>query len=170
MIESKRLQDVLLLWLEYEKSRPDFEIVALEKKMDIKLGELAITLKMDRVDAVGPEQYLIIDYKTGEGQIQAWEPPRMDEPQLPLYAVFMSPAPMGIAFARLKKNKMGLERVGGDAQWQALLQAFREDLYTLSEEVLAGYGATQPKYAHKTCANCDLEPGCRFHTGGVYER
>lgn len=169
LIESKRLLDVLLHWLAYEKSRSDFTVIALENKINVTLGSLTLTLKMDRVDAIGTDQTLIIDYKTGNTRIDAWNPPRMDEPQLPLYAVSMNPPPTAIAYAQMKKNKMGLETLGNDGEWPAMLDAFRKDLNYLAAEIIAGNAETQPKYGDKTCDKCDLAPGCRLHTGGIHE-
>ncbi|MFI4956132.1 MAG: PD-(D/E)XK nuclease family protein [Gammaproteobacteria bacterium] len=169
LIESKRILDIVTAWLTFEKSRPDFAIESLEKKVEVTLGELTLTLSMDRVDCIGENQFFLMDYKTGEASVADWDMPRMNEPQLPLYAAFMTPTPVGMAFARLKKNSIGLEGLSSIENWDELLANFCQDLLMLSEEVQAGYGATEPKYAQRTCDKCDLVSGCRFHTGGVYE-
>jgi probable DNA repair protein len=169
-IELKRILESVNAWLMFEKLRDDFTVQSLEKKVDITLGELKLTLSMDRVDQVDGNHLYLMDYKTGEASVKDWEPPRMNEPQLPLYAAMMDPPPVGMAFARLKKNSIGLEGVGGDESWDNLLVRCRDDLMMLSNEVLAGYGATTPKYDRQTCKQCELAPGCRFHTGGIYER
>lgn len=168
-VESKRINDIVMAWLAYEKTRPDFIVSDVEKKVEITLGELSLTLKMDRIDAVGENQYLLLDYKTGDAHASDWQLPRMNEPQLPLYAAFMDPKPIGMAFALLKKNKIGLEGVIDDAQWDDMLRRFRDDLLMLAEEVQAGYGANEPKYGAQTCSVCELASGCRKYTGGFYE-
>jgi probable DNA repair protein len=168
LIESKRLHAMMLNWLTFEKTREDFEVAYIEEKMEIMIGELSLSLKMDRVDRVGDGQYFLIDYKTGDVSKRAWDLPRMDEPQLPLYATSMNPPPIAMAFGCLKKNKMGFEQMGGDEFWFESLNLFREDLEKLATEINDGYGAIQPKHGDKTCERCDLKSGCRLYTGGAH--
>lgn len=168
-IEAKRMRGLLLTWLDKEKERESFTVSAVEKEIEATLGSLTLRLKMDRVDEIGPNQWLLIDYKTGSVSNKAWQTPRMDEPQLPLYAVLMSPAPAGIAFAGLKKNEQSFIYPDKAITWEACLDEFRNDLNGLADNLTRGDAVHDPKYGKRTCLDCDLNQSCRIFLGGLHE-
>lgn len=104
-LEQQRLCKLTLQWLELEKSRPAFEIVAVEQKTSIHFGDLAISLTIDRVDAID-NKTLLIDYKTGSVSAKHWEGDRPKDPQLPLYVLAYKDRVNGCAFAQIKSNNL----------------------------------------------------------------
>jgi len=178
-IEAKRLTRLLRAWLEEEKARAPFKVVAAEQKTTIKLGGLVVEGRMDRVDELEDGTRVILDYKSGKTSTKSWEGERPDEPQLPLYAVDMRQRqPVAAAlFAQLRAGELGFnglaQRAGiapkvkpagdTDAAWQAQLDAWQTTLTTLAEAYRAGDARVDPKEFPRTCEYCGLQALCRVH-------
>jgi len=71
-IEAKRLTRLLRAWLEEEKARAPFKVVAAEQKTTIKLGGLVVEGRMDRVDELKDGTRVILDYKSGKTSTKSW--------------------------------------------------------------------------------------------------
>jgi ATP-dependent helicase/nuclease subunit B len=89
-LETERLSTRLLFWLEQEAERAPFRVVALEQTLEAAhIGELRLRLRLDRADAVAGNRLLLIDYKTAQDvSVKQWQGDRLDEPQLPIYALY----------------------------------------------------------------------------------
>jgi probable DNA repair protein len=61
--------------------------VATETTRLLSLGALGLKLRMDRVDSFAGGLQLVIDYKTGSFSAKSWRGERLQDCQLPLYAV-----------------------------------------------------------------------------------
>jgi ATP-dependent helicase/nuclease subunit B len=178
-IEVRRLTRLLRLWLEEEKARAPFQVVAAEQKTTIKLGGLVVEGRMDRVDELEDGTRVILDYKSGKTSIKSWEGERPDEPQLPLYAIDMRQRqPVAAAlFAQLRAGELGFNglatRAGiapkvkpageNEGAWQAQLDAWQTTLTTLAEAFRAGDARVDPKKFPQTCEYCGLQALCRVH-------
>ena len=178
-IETQRLTRLLRRWLEEEKLRAPFRVLAAEQKTTIRLGGLVVEGRMDRVDVLEDGTRVILDYKSGKTHIKSWEGERPDEPQLPLYAVDMRQRkPVAAAmFAQLRTGDIGFNglasRTGiapkvkpvGDteAEWQTHLDAWQKTLTTLAEAYRAGDARVDPKEFPRTCEYCGLQALCRVH-------
>ncbi len=87
-IERERLRSVLSEWLEYEKTRAlPFAVVRNESETKTELYGLPLTLRLDRVDRISGDKTIVIDYKTGSATKAKLSPDKLQEPQLPLYAI-----------------------------------------------------------------------------------
>lgn len=114
-VEALRIEERISLWLQQEKLRPAFTVVATEGELkDQMLGGIRFNCRIDRVDQVD-RGLALIDYKTGPVSSRECEGERPDQPQLPAYAVLQSgiasPQMAGIAFASLHPRKVGFEIV-----------------------------------------------------------
>src|SRR5690606_29695479 len=100
-VETARLARLLAAWLDFELTREPFTVVAVEEPMAAELDGLPLRTRIDRIDRLADGTVMIIDYKTGRCRDADWRPPRMNEPQLPAYAVLRdAPDTAAIAFAR----------------------------------------------------------------------
>ena len=104
-LETKRQSQLILSWLEFEKNRSPFTVVAIEEARTITLHGRKILIRIDRVDQLQDGRYLIIDYKTGDSSTNAWKGERPKEPQLPLYALTYGKPVTGISFAQININE-----------------------------------------------------------------
>jgi ATP-dependent helicase/nuclease subunit B len=177
-LERARLARLADEWLDLEKSRKAFEVVAVEEKRPIRIAGLELDGRIDRMDRLleGEGGHVLIDYKTGyRVTAKDWDPPRPDDPQLPLYAVA---APEELSAVALAKLRIGDVRFSGFAKarnlvpnvkpaknWPALLAEWKKEAESLGAAFAAGYAAVDPKRDLKTCLRCDLQTLCR-----VYEK
>ncbi len=167
IIEKKRLAKIILNWLETEKLRPDFKVVALEEERAITLNKISIKLRVDRIDSLESQQKLIIDYKTGASvNINDWFGDRPNEPQLPLYCL-TEPNKVGIAFAQLHANNIGLKSL--DIASDAQLNQWKITLSKLENDFCEGIATVDPKHPNQTCAQCKLHSLCRIYTVSAHE-
>jgi ATP-dependent helicase/nuclease subunit B len=118
-IECERQCHLIAQWLAYEKTRSPFTVVAIETAQTIHFKGVNIHVRIDRVDQLADGSFLIIDYKTGEANIKAWQGERPKEPQLPLYALTYTGTHnegianiKGISFAQININAQCFKGLG----------------------------------------------------------
>lgn len=92
-LERSRLLALLSQWLELELKRPEsFEVLDCERRKTFVLERLELQLQVDRIDRLSSGKLVIMDYKTGRSpHYSQWARERLQEPQLPLYAISASP-------------------------------------------------------------------------------
>ncbi len=179
-LERQRLAGLARDWLEVERRRPPFEVAFLEEKRAIAFAGLQFEGRIDRmdrlVDGKNAGGHALIDYKTSRAPSpKHWEPPRPDDPQLPLYAVSASEDIAAVAFAKVRPGDMklmGFSRLEGAIPgvkkakaWAPLLGDWKEEAERLGASFASGEARVDPKRGLQTCRNCDLQTICR-----VYEK
>ncbi len=180
-LEAARLEKLLSAWLEQEKMRPHFTVVATEKRLEADFAGLQFKVQIDRIDKLNDGSEIIIDYKTGHVHINDWFSERPNEPQMPLYCSVYDSDIKAMAFAKVNLQKLGIEGIGavnddwpaikrltfttieGDDPWQQQKALWRQQLTLLAEEFKQGYAAVTPKEGEKTCEYCHLPSLCRIH-------
>ncbi|MCD6045672.1 MAG: nuclease family protein, partial [Gammaproteobacteria bacterium] len=178
-LELARLEKLLSLWLEQEKMRPHFTVIATEKRLEAHFAGLQFRVTIDRIDKLDDGSEIIIDYKTGQVNIQDWFSERPNEPQLPLYCSIYDSDISAMAFAKVTLQKIGMEGIGaindewpaikrltfttveGADSWQQQKALWREQLALLADEFKEGYAAVTPKEG--ACNYCHLPSLCRIH-------
>jgi probable DNA repair protein len=181
-LEHERLARAARDWLDVERRRGDFEVVATEEKRPVTFGGVTVNAKLDRMDRLGQGGHAVLDYKTGAASVGSWLGPRPDEPQLPIYAL-VSEDVRAIAFARVKPGEMDfcglameeglLPKVGtiarnksgkaaAYADWSALSAGWRRELEAIGGAYLAGDARVFPKRVDKACGQCEQHAFCRI--------
>jgi ATP-dependent helicase/nuclease subunit B len=174
-LEKTRLCRLLTRWLNIEKQRPSFTVVAIEQSQTIDLAGLSLRIRCDRIDELADGSQLMIDYKTGLPNPCDWFGERPLEPQLPLYSLYY-PAITSISFAQLNPTKLcfkGISQFGtdiqgiklseqslGGAQWPTLQQQWQQEFTKLSQAFQQGIATVDPK--PNACKTCDLQSLCRI--------
>jgi len=174
-LERKRLAKLAHEWLEVERWRPPFEVVAMEEKRKLAVAGLELNGRIDRMDKLEAGGHALIDYKGGATTRKDWLGERPEEPQLPVYAVNAKEDIAAVAFAKLKtgdlrfsgyaREKGLLPKVEFYRDWEGLIAGWRKELEALGSGFASGDARVDPKKLLKTCRYCDLQPLCR-----VYER
>jgi ATP-dependent helicase/nuclease subunit B len=173
-IERDRLVRLARAWLDHERGRSGFTVLATEGQRAAALGTLKLSLRLDRVDQLASGERVVVDYKTGRATVPSMLGERPDEPQLPLYLTVAEPDAAAVAFAQVRAGDMkfvGLARESGllpgakapAVSWDAQRGVWRAELERLAGEFAAGNAAVDPKRPGQTCRLCDLQPLCRIH-------
>jgi hypothetical protein len=148
-LEAQRLQTSILRFIELDKKRDEFEIVARELKLDLNLNGFEFEVRLDRVDKLANGEHVVIDYKTGYTQKTGWLADRLYEPQLPLYAINFDNVGT-IAFAEVKPTGADFKFIGTanlkssnaksqtEDEWQQQLADWQDKLKTLTDEIHQG--------------------------------
>jgi hypothetical protein len=95
-LEKQRLRDLLLQWLEQERQRGSFSVLAGEHDSTWEHGGLKLSLRIDRVDREPDGSLVLVDYKTGRSTAVDWEDERPANPQLMLYCLSARQQTQGI--------------------------------------------------------------------------
>jgi probable DNA repair protein len=177
--EEERTIDLVMDWLAIEATRQPFQVAQVEERNSIFVGELALTVRADRIDDVAGGK-LLIDYKTGEVSTASWDGPRPEQPQLPLYAAFgHAERLVGAVFAQVRRPKLAFKGRVDDARTNLsdklaakdaqlvdvynaeLVEQWRGTLVNLSESFVRGEAQVDPHVYPKSCQYCPLDGVCR---------
>jgi ATP-dependent helicase/nuclease subunit B len=174
-LERQRLAKLAGEWLEVERERAPFTVVAMEDKRRLAVAGLELSGRIDRLDRLDAGGHAVIDYKTGNPSPNQWLDERPEDPQLPLYALNAPEPVSAVAFARLKTGAMRylgfsdrkdlIPEVKPARDWAALVAGWQRALDALGAGFASGDARVDPKKLLATCRYCDLQPLCR-----VYER
>ncbi len=183
-LEEQRLAALVTEWLDYEAARWPFKVAGTELDRTVSIAGLTLKLRLDRVDLLNDGSLLVIDYKTGVVSPKAWDLPRPEDVQLPLYAGFaLDPGAElgGLTFARVRPGDQAFAgRIGNakatllpnlgngtslvkDALTAEQLIDWRQSIEQLARDFLAGKAQVDPRDAPKTCERCGLQTLCRIH-------
>lgn len=190
-IEQQRLISLLQQWIEFERQRSRFRVVASEQNHQVRIGKLSIRTRIDRIDELDDSTYAIIDYKTGRTEPLQWLDDRITEPQLPTYCLGLSREQIGAVMFAVVRGKVkesgfrGLARK--DEAWpgaksRTLAARLDEKGWGSLEEVLAHWDSTLPALGDAfargdasvdpvdvklACQYCDLTGFCRILERGT---
>ena len=109
LLELGRLRSILSALLEVDLARTTFRLVAVEQPMEVTLGGMELSCRIDRIDQLERGGALaIIDYKTGSRHTPGdWLKERPRDLQLPLYASFLEGEVEAVAIAVLQLRNPG---------------------------------------------------------------
>lgn len=173
-LEQQRLSMLLCEWLNGERERPSFEVIAIEQEQSIEFAGLPLRLRIDRIDQFSNGDKLLIDYKTGNASAKSWQGERLSEPQLPLYAVTREDI-AAISFAQINRKKQQWDGLGElhdtslkqagikpSDSWPSQLQDWETQVQRLAEDFIAGDARVDFKDANAQSYADDLAPLTRL--------
>jgi probable DNA repair protein len=183
-LEAARLIRLATEWLEFEAGRVPFTVEATEAKAQAAIAGLELRLRLDRIDRLNDGSLLVVDYKTGNVDAKAWELPRPEDVQLPLYACYGLDSGEnvgGLVFARVQtgdgnqdfagyvkgakatllSNFNGSTNLEKKPLTEEQLCRWREQIEQLAAEFVSGRADVAPRDYPETCKYCGLQPLCR---------
>lgn len=174
-VEQRRLEKLLLAWLDIEKTRDPFVARKQEQQRLVSIGGLQLKTRADRIDVLEDGREIILDYKTGILKLSGWDTDRPDEPQLPLYCATSDRPAGGAAMVSIRTGELGFRGLTGDGirlpemkemrisqrvSFGQQVVRWRQALEGLAENMLAGRAEVDPKEG--ACENCGLWALCRI--------
>jgi probable DNA repair protein len=154
-IETGRLHQLICRWLDIEASRAPFVVSAQEQNISLQLGNLNLSLRIDRIDRLDDGSAVLIDYKTGSSSIKSFSDERPEELQLLLYALAIDQPLAALCFGQLSASKgvaikglgnhpeiapslTDLEETQLEDNWPDTLAVWRNRLSSLATEFCQG--------------------------------
>lgn len=180
-LEKQRLKKLTLSWLNYEKTRSEFSIIALEQEKKAQIGDFSFTVRLDRIDQLEDYSWAIIDYKTSIVPLNTCFGERITEPQLPIYYLIHNENRIyTVVFAQIVPKEMKFKGIAAyDGQlphvkqnyilkyienWSELKQFWEKNLLKIAEEIAQGYAVADPIEGKNTCNLCDFKMLCRKYS------
>lgn len=172
-VEHTRLKRLVHACLTWDRSRPAFDIEAIEESFTLTLGELEFRVRVDRLDRLHSGEKWIIDYKSRLPSPLPWHEERPESPQLLLYAL-LDDAIRGLLFVELKNGQTtcrglsendpdlpGIKAIKEDELWSTYQHTWHQRLSTLAHEFETGHSVPRP-LKKSTCQTCNFQPLCRI--------
>ncbi len=188
-LEGGRLRQLVLSWLNFEKTRTaPFEVEACEREVRLEIEGIAVRLVIDRIDALDDGQLVIIDYKTGATvDYKNWAQARITEPQLPIYAslALAGEQVAAVAFAKVRSDDARFSGIAAEEallpgvlglaqdkarkdfsveqfpDWPALLAHWQSSVQAIAREVRSGEAAVRFS-DEKDLEYCEVKPLLRL--------
>lgn len=172
-VEVSRLNALMQAYIQWEKQRPPFEVLATEQAFTIRLAGIDFRLRIDRLDSIGLDKICVIDYKSRLPTIKPWHDERPEAPQLLLYSlvnesintlIFVELRARHITLSGFSEEPLpldGVKPIKKDEEWSDYQQQWRQQLTALAQEFGEGHCAPSPRRA-TTCQQCDFSSLCRI--------
>ncbi len=170
-IEKLRLSRLIHIFIEADKLREYFCILAIEQNITANIANLEFETRLDRLDQMNNGDKIIFDYKTGTTSISSWCGSAISEPQLPIYAITNNV--QGAALIELVSNKTNFKGLSKDPnslpkqskykgkcqEWDEQLQIWQKTLNTASLDFQHGIATVLPNKS--ACDYCEFDLLCR---------
>ncbi|MES2623920.1 MAG: PD-(D/E)XK nuclease family protein [Pseudomonadota bacterium] len=182
-LEHERLCKLLVGWMQAEKSRGHFSVLANEEKLAWRFANLTLNLRIDRIDRNEDGSLTVVDYKTGQKTSQLWQEERPEKPQLLLYQTAVDAQQKygpttALLYAHINLKEQVYVGIGDSDQalpgiafsaqksvvlpsWELLKHHWTDSLQQLAQEYLDGRLVVDP-LSRTTCDNCHLDSFCRI--------
>ncbi|HWK69633.1 MAG TPA: PD-(D/E)XK nuclease family protein [Burkholderiaceae bacterium] len=184
-LESARAIAVLHEWLALERARRPFRVRDVEQEYKWLHGPLELSLRLDRIDELDDGRLALIDYKSGNGNIDPkpdWMRARPVGLQLPFYAAVLAEEEAEVAALVLARLHARDTLVKGLADadygftglsapqdwpdfagqsWAGLMAQWRGAIHALADEYVAGHAGNRTLRADDL-RYCDVLPFLRL--------
>lgn len=170
-IEHQRLTPLIQKFIDTEKQRNNFKVIATEQNIKVNIAGLSFKVRLDRMDELENGERIIFDYKTGNIPSNPWCGEPIKEPQLPIYVLneqaqgiaFIKPTLDKVSYLALAKNQDSLPNKTKQQQscrdWEQQLKLWQQQLNQASDDYQSGKAAVLP--TQHACQYCQYDSLCR---------
>lgn len=141
-LERDRVQALLRRVVTLDTQRDRFVIADVEGRADAHIGGIELRLRYDRVDRVGNDGLLVLDYKTGTSKRFLQADGRPADFQLVVYACTLDDDIAGLGLVNIDSRAVDLVGAGaafGDADdWPRRLGGWQAEVRNAAEAIAAG--------------------------------
>ncbi len=186
-IESHRISTLLRNFINHEKKQPQFRIASLEKKLSAEFKNIQFNIRIDRIDEIPEQGFILIDYKSGKHipSPRDWRSERPSDMQLPLYytickdtafqpisAVLIANLNIEIQTPYSGASSIDAIKIGVQAKksqnpnisfWNEITEQWTKTVKQLITEITNGECNVDPINQDETCKQCGLQALCRRH-------
>jgi len=181
--EASRLAATLHGWIdEGERTRPPFRVRSHEQRIRLRIDDIALSMRVDRIDELPGGGLAVIDYKSGHVVPPArWFAERPEGIQVAIYATAVEAATgepvRALAYAQVKAGDIDVAGLAEDnTQWPRLASVDSPRLalagwadaraqlaarvHALASDIRNGIADVAPR-TQAICGYCGLQPLCR---------
>jgi ATP-dependent helicase/nuclease subunit B len=185
LIEHNRIEKLLKKFVEAEKSRPSFQVIAREEALSQRFENFVLNVRIDRIDQLDDGAHALIDYKTGKhtASPKSWMDGRPEDMQLPLYHYIASSNDISfinaVVVAHLNAEKIGYSGIADsnsfsdqirpieaqtwtELSWNETTESWASKVEYFAAEFNCGVADVNPVDPAKTCSYCGLKALCRI--------
>lgn len=119
-IEHRRLQALLLQFLDQELTRDEFAIAAVEQESSLTIGPVTLYLRIDRIDRLADDSLLLIDYKSGAVKSLLRQDGELADLQLCVYARAIDETVGGLLLLNIDSREIVYKGAGGSVPWSRI--------------------------------------------------
>lgn len=170
-LEEEHLKKLIHHALEIDKKRPSFQILGLEKEIELNIDDWTFQLRYDRIDSLDNGDHCVIDYKTSIPSPLPWNSTKPIHPQILMYAladkniqalVFMALKAEETQISGISVTEIGIPGVKSPKEeWVNLQQQWLLHLQENITEIKNGICPPKP-FQSNICQQCKFQDLCRF--------
>ncbi|HTV52946.1 MAG TPA: PD-(D/E)XK nuclease family protein, partial [Steroidobacteraceae bacterium] len=182
--EERRGRQLLRELAALELTREPFSVAGLEQRSRITLEGALLELRIDRIDRLADDSYVVFDYKTGRVGVLDWQAERPSDPQLLVYLLAQPAAVSALALVRLSPHHVsyqgaadlpsrlpklsqsrarapeGAEPSDETGAWLRQTARWRTSITRLARDFIGGAAPVDP--LPQACRLCHLHAVCRI--------
>lgn len=141
-LEKARIRNLLHRVVNLDAKRDFVRVYAVEQKLTASLERINLRLRVDRVDQLGSDELLILDYKTGTPRPLLDRDKNPRDLQLLVYARAVPDAVGGIGLFNIDSRQVALDALAREQlpgpEWDSRLAEWQESLTRVAAQMAAG--------------------------------
>jgi probable DNA repair protein len=142
LLERSRISDLLREFVALDGDRGDFQVAAVEGKLEFVSGHIRLPLRFDRIDSLGDGDIAILDYKTGSAKRLLNKTGDVQEIQLFVYAVAAEAEVSALALVNVDSREIVFDGVGRgytkSDDWPSLLHRVSDQIAAACHDMASG--------------------------------
>lgn len=140
--EKNRVRVLLRGVIEQDKQREPFSIRNVERDIEATIGGLRVRLRFDRIDQVGNDEIIILDYKTGMPKRLLTRSKEPRDLQLVAYTCAVDAPVAGIGLVNIDSRAISLDAAGRtftpELDWDRVLTTWQARVEVIAAELAKG--------------------------------